>query len=308
MDGMDRQVTLSDGRKLGFRESGSRDGFPLFYFHGFPGSRKEAGLLNEIYPNGIAQGTSEQLSEGSGWRIFAIDRPGMGLSDFQPNRSLKDWPNDIEQFADLLGIARFTIIGISGGGPYAASCAWALRERVICAGIACGPDQLAGQETSNSFSARNRTALNLIRHFPWLNKSTYAASAFFLKRWPLMMLDSQMPSMPIHDQEALKIASVRETLSDSFLESLRQGSAGGAQEMKILCNPWGFDLGEIQTPVALWHGELDTIVPVIMGREIAAQIPNCRASFFDSDGHYSLLVNRGATILGDLHQITVAGR
>ncbi|HYY29717.1 MAG TPA: hypothetical protein VE860_17375 [Chthoniobacterales bacterium] len=39
------RVVLSDGRRLGYRATGAPDGDPLFYFHGFPGSRLEADLL-----------------------------------------------------------------------------------------------------------------------------------------------------------------------------------------------------------------------------------------------------------------------
>jgi len=284
------QITLSDGRKLGFTESGPINGLPLFYFHGFPGSRKEAGLLFD-------------QTRSSEWRIFAIDRPGMGLSDFMPGRTLRDWPSDVRQLADHLGFKRFSIIGISGGGPYAAVCAWALPERVICAGIACGPDQLDEQETLHKLGARNRTALQLLRYFPWLGKGSYAASAFVLKHWPLLMLDTHRHSLPRRDQMVLQENSVREALASSFVESLRQGSKGGAQELTILCSPWSFDLRSIQPPIALWHGELDTIVPVNMGRKIASLIPGCRSQFFSEDGHYSLLVTRSEAMLQGLREL-----
>ena len=289
---MERQVTLSDGRRLGITEFGPADGLPLFYFHGFPGSRKEAGLLFEDL-------------RSSEWRIIAVDRPGMGLSDFLPNRTLKDWPFDINELANQLGIGRFAIIGVSGGGPYAAVCAWALPERVICAGIAGGPDQLDEQETLFHLGAKNRAGLRMLRMFPWLGKGSYAASAFVLKHWPLLMLDSHQHTLPLRDQAVLKETAVRNALASSFVESLRHGSGGGAHELSILCRPWNFDLREIRTPIALWHGELDTIVPVGMGRKIASQIPQCRAAFFSEDGHYSLLVTRRESMLRDLRALAI---
>jgi pimeloyl-ACP methyl ester carboxylesterase len=97
------RVVLSDGRRLGYRATGAPDGDPLFYFHGFPGSRLEADLLCKD------AGTH-------GWRVFAIDRPGIGLSDFVPGRTLHDWPRDVEEFANALRIDHFTVIGVSGGG------------------------------------------------------------------------------------------------------------------------------------------------------------------------------------------------
>lgn len=39
-------VTLRDGRKLGFAQFGPKNAFPVFYFHGWPGSRLEAGFFD----------------------------------------------------------------------------------------------------------------------------------------------------------------------------------------------------------------------------------------------------------------------
>ena len=41
-------ITLPDGRQLGYAEYGNPEGKPIFYFHGFPGSRLEAGHLQKI--------------------------------------------------------------------------------------------------------------------------------------------------------------------------------------------------------------------------------------------------------------------
>ena len=49
-------------------------------------------------------------------RIISPDRPGHGTSTFQQDRRLIDYPNDISQLAKYLGIARYHVIGQSGGG------------------------------------------------------------------------------------------------------------------------------------------------------------------------------------------------
>jgi hypothetical protein len=52
--------------------------------------------------------------------------------------------------------------------------------------------------------------------------------------------------------------------------------------------------------VQLWHGQLDRNAPAAMGRFVAATIPNCRAHFYEDEGHLSLLVNHQEAILGAL--------
>src|SRR5438067_1134403 len=104
-------VSLRDGRQLGFAEWGDPAGAPVFFFHGMPSSR-----LNS-HADPAALDTHHA-------RWIAIDRPGMGLSAFQPRRMLLDWPEDVVQLADALGLDRFAVVGNSAGGPYAAACAF----------------------------------------------------------------------------------------------------------------------------------------------------------------------------------------
>src|SRR3546814_7781630 len=67
-----RTCPLPGARKLGYAEGGDREGAPVFYFHGFPGSRLEATLL-----------------PASGIRLIGVDRPGYGLSTARPYRKLR---------------------------------------------------------------------------------------------------------------------------------------------------------------------------------------------------------------------------
>src|SRR5581483_11056124 len=112
-----RQITLADGRRLAFCEYGVPHGKPIFYFHGWPGSRLEATL---------AEPTARRFNA----RLIGIDRPGMGGSDFKANRALLDWPLDVGELADALGFDRFAVAGVSGGGPYAL--ALARRTFYLC--------------------------------------------------------------------------------------------------------------------------------------------------------------------------------
>jgi pimeloyl-ACP methyl ester carboxylesterase len=112
-----RTIRLRDGRRLGYAEWGDPGGRPLLYFHGWPGSRVEGRL-------------GDEAAKAKGVGMIALDRPGMGLSDYQPRRTLVDWPDDVIQVAAALGLDRFAVLGISGGGPYAAACAWKLSEQL----------------------------------------------------------------------------------------------------------------------------------------------------------------------------------
>ena len=93
------RVELSDGRVLTYVEYGERTGRPVVYFHGCPGSRVEGALLD----SGACT---------LGLRLVAPDRPGMGESDFQRDRSFLDWANDVTELVDALGLEGFAVLGL----------------------------------------------------------------------------------------------------------------------------------------------------------------------------------------------------
>ena len=113
-------LTLPSGRVLGFAEFGAPKGTPLLFFHGFPSSRLEARGLDLI-------------ARKRGIRVLALDRPGFGLSSFQPGRRIVDWPNDVLEFVQHVQIKSFAVLGGSGGAPYALACAKALPADMLSA-------------------------------------------------------------------------------------------------------------------------------------------------------------------------------
>src|SRR4051794_27325018 len=103
-------IILQDGRKLGYAEYGDLEGKPLFYFHGWPVSR-------------LSGKSWDKAAKKLKVRFIAIDRPGIGLSDYKKDRKLLDWDSDVTELADQLKIKKISVLGQSGGGPYAAVCA-----------------------------------------------------------------------------------------------------------------------------------------------------------------------------------------
>jgi pimeloyl-ACP methyl ester carboxylesterase len=269
-----RVVGIGGARALGIAEFGEPQGRPIFYFHGCPGSRLEAGVL-------------AAAARRAGARLIAIDRPGIGLSPPQPRRQILDWPADVSHLADALGIHRFRVIGFSGGGPYAAACALRLRDRLIACSIVSGAGP-AGRALSALALSLPPLAIPLVRPFIrdqhrmrwWLRRVRW------LTRTP--------------DRESLARPDVEPIVAASVVEALRQGWRGVAREVRLLGQPWGFALEDLGMPVDLWHGEVDPIVPVGVSRAAARRLRHVRAEFVAGEAHKSMLVNRGDEILATL--------
>lgn len=272
-------LALRDGRRLGYAEFGAPGGWPVLYCHGFPASRLDARIGHET-------------AVRSGIRLIAPDRPGYGLSDFQPLRRLAGWPNDVVELADALALDRFGVLGISGGGPYAIACAAALPSRVMVAGIVCGLGRLDVREDTAGMSRFGRFSFALARSAPGLSQLFNRALAPALRRSPKLILKLLASSLPPPDAQVLADPEVFNLFADAFREGLRQGGRGVAHDMTLYALPWEIAVESIHVPCLLWHGAQDTTVPVAMGRRLAAAIPGCRARYYAGEGHFSLAVRR----------------
>ncbi len=283
----DRQITLSDGRRLAYNVYGKPSGPPVLYLHGFPGSRLEAGLVNS---------PAARL----GLRLVAPDRPGLGRSDSCPGRTLPDWAADVRQLADSLGWERFPVLGVSGGAPFALACAAGLRDRLSRVALMAGmapPDNPHGTRGMRLFG---RLELFLARHQPALASLFFRLAVAATLRHPRGLPGWAAGTLPEADRKVMQRPEIARLFQDSVRESVRQGCSADLEELGLLARPWGFRLGGIAVPVRLWHGEADITVPVGMSRFLASRLPRCQATYFPGEGHFSLPLNHAEAILDDL--------
>jgi len=152
-DKTNQTITLRDGRKLGYTEYGAPQGKTVFEFHGNPSSRLGSKFLDEA---------AKRLDA----RIIGIDRPGMGLADHKPGRKLLDWPDDVTELADALGIDRFAILGGSGGAPSVLACAYKIPERLTAVAVLFPPRPLDTPGAADSWSRSERLRAFLGRRGP----------------------------------------------------------------------------------------------------------------------------------------------
>jgi pimeloyl-ACP methyl ester carboxylesterase len=265
-------IQLRDGRTLGYAEYGDPAGKPAFMFHGFPGARLESAMAHES----AAQ---------HGVRLISIDRPGYGLSDFKPGRAFLDWPNDVVELATALGIDRFGVAGVSGGGPYVAACAYAIPERLtsICIISGVGPFDAPG--ATEGMGMQNKLLFGLGRRAPWLGGLVIRVMARTAKNASDKFIDQMAKAMPEPDRVVLQRPDIRAMMLADVRESFRQGSRGAVHELLMYARPWGFRLQDITAPVHLWQGTADKNVSPAMGRYQASAIPDCQATFCEGEGH-----------------------
>lgn len=282
-----KMITLPDGRNLGYAQFGEPTGFPIFFFHGWPGARLQ-GALADI--------PSKRL----GINLLAPDRPGFGLSDFQPNRQILDWAADMACLADHHNIDKFGVLGLSGGAPYALACAYKNPERLSSVGIVSGIGPSDVPNADEGISEENRRLARLSGLVPWIVTLILKRVARQRRLNPEKSFAKLLEGLPACDREALSRDEIRNKAMEASADSFQQGVKGHSWEMRLFGRPWGFSMTEVHTPVLLWHGDDDENVFPLTGKMQSRAIPECTAEFLPNEGHYSLYINHIDEILRKL--------
>jgi pimeloyl-ACP methyl ester carboxylesterase len=272
---------LSDGRALGYAEWG--DGAPVFGFHGTSLSR-----LAHL---------GEEAPRAAGVRLILVDRPGYGLSDEQPERTLLDWPRDIAELADGLGIDRFAVFGMSGGGPHAAACAFALGDRVSALGLVSSPAPVWDRpELRFSAPLHRRPLIELAQRDPELVARRLLEDC----RAELQRNGGGKGGGPEADRAVMADPEVRARLEAATRETIHRGPEGYARDLFLLyVSPWGFSPEQIEVPTHIWHGDADEAVSPRIAEFHKEAIPDSRLHMIPGAGHL-LLWSHAEEILSSL--------
>lgn len=268
-----RTIVLHDGRRVGIAEFGDTGGRPVFYFHGFLGSRLER----------IA---GDDILRRYGVRWIGVDRPGVGLSGIDEHGSYSDWAEDIGEVAEQLGIDRFGVMGWSAGAPLALAAAALLPQHIDRVAIAA---PVAAMDVEELRLAAPRAWLFQVRLASWL-------PGVMARR--LQQLDARRQAdprgfelatareQPPADAQALTRDDVVAMMATSRAEAFRQGTAGLVHDLLLMSRDWGFEYETIHAPVRIWHGEQDRIAPIVNAQYLAGAIPDAQLHPVKDAGHY----------------------
>lgn len=274
---------LPDTRILSYATYGSTNlSDPVvFLFHGLPGSR-------------ICGRGWDKLCQKLGARLITIDRPGYGLSTLA-NRRLVDWPSDVVALADHLQIERFSIIGASGGGPFALACARFIpAQRLRSTTVVCGIGSLESVlDTTPYLSWRlgglTHWTLSFIARyfiFPSVMRPYLTKDPSVLKRVLEDQCTTPEEKAIIHDTTS---ATNLDDAVVQYLEAFRQGTGGCKLDGVALTSEWGFNLKDVDGErVWLVHGDQDAVAPVANARWIDERLGGGRLTVLEGKTHFTI--------------------
>ncbi|XP_075638636.1 uncharacterized protein LOC142610648 [Castanea sativa] len=271
------RIKLSDGRHLAYKEHGvpkEKANYKIVYVHGFDSCRHDAVIAKTLSP---------EIVEELGIYVVSFDRPGYGESDPNPKRTVKSMALDIEELADQLGLgSKFYVIGFSMGGQVLWSCLKHIPHRVAGAGLLAPvvnywwpgfPGNLSG-EVYNQQLWQDQWAVRVAHYTPWLTYWWNTQKWFPSSSVAAHSTDILSPQ----DKELMAKFSGRE----NYMAQVRQQGEFESlhRDMIVGFGAWEFSPLDLENPfpnsegsVHLWHGDEDWIVPVMLQRYIAQQLP-----------------------------------
>ncbi|NRD20608.1 alpha/beta hydrolase [Winogradskyella eckloniae] len=272
MQKTEQHIILNDQRRLCFAEFGHPEGFPIIYFHGSQSSR-----LEMHYDMSFA--VTQHL------RVITIDRPGHGISDFNPEGTILSFAHDVKHLTEFLNIERFSVIGMSAGSAFALGFTYLFPKNIYKTSIVSSFAPY-NKDSKKHLNTAVKSMLTIAKHFPFLLKFLLKTTAKQINTNPKKALGSFLKIMSEPDKNVLKNDAVSLVIETMFKEAYRNGSEGIAHEISnILVKDWGFSLEDIQTPVTLWQGKKDNNVPYKWAELMKSKMNNATLKLYKDEGH-----------------------
>lgn len=272
-------VRLRDGRGLGFAEYGLPDGRPILWFHGTPGGRLQ------VPPK--ARG----IAAPAGIRLIGVERPGSGRSTPHLHQNILGFADDVADLADALGIDRFAVVGLSGGGPYVLGCAHRMPERVVAGALlgsvapAVGPDAVEGGAAQ--LAVMFRPLLEVLRR-PLGCVLARVIAAIRPVAWQVAP-PAIRTILTDHDAHVICEPLMLEAFVSDILEASRHRLQAPVCDAVLFGREWGFSPRDIRVPIRLWHGDADPLVPLAHAEHLAAIIPDTALRVRHGESHVGCL-------------------
>jgi pimeloyl-ACP methyl ester carboxylesterase len=273
----DHTLTVADGRTVGYAIYGDPAGRPVVNCHG--------GLVS-----GHDVSPAHELARNLKLCVISPDRPGINRTDRLLDHGLLQWVRaDLRPLLDHLEVGQIGVMGWSEGGQYALAAAYELADRVSGCAVIAGCPPLDDPATFKQLNHLDRAFVRLARRAPIV----------------LRGITRCMRSAAQHAGGALLRASLRGQPNDEatavrgqgrwFSKVMGEGVAnprGVVDEYLAFAAPWGFLPEDVTTPVRIYQGTADTLVPEEWGEVLTSRIPNASLALYPDEGHFIALTRR----------------
>jgi pimeloyl-ACP methyl ester carboxylesterase/DNA-binding winged helix-turn-helix (wHTH) protein len=202
-------------------------------------------------------------------RVVRYDERGNGMSQRDvPDVSFDTWIHDLETVVDAAGLDRFSLLGISRGGPIALAYAVKHPERVSHL-VLYGAFAAGLNHVGTPHEKEERRALTSLARLGWGLKNPA-----FCKMFTCLFIPEATPE---HEQ---------------WFDELQRVSTSPENAARLWERDSGIDvrpqLRQVRVPTLVMHCDHDHVVPPERGQFLAAEIPGARYVSLPSANHLIL--------------------
>lgn len=269
----DHEMHLADWRKITWREYGDPNGFPVLALHGTPGSRLKYRLAhNKAMQRGL--------------RLITPDRWGYGGTDSPKEPSLAAFADDAMALMLHCNAYRFSVIGVSGGGPFAAALAARYSSNVARLALVAPVAELADPQMTGKMGLFHRFCFRGMPRVPGAVRATFSCLRAVAMLSPPLAATLAIVRAGPSDKKTMRPRSMRRLLGLTFAEGLRNGSSGPVIDMNLFARKWEFEAKTITGEVQVWLGNEDRNVPVPAAVALGNAMPNSKVTLTNGQGHF----------------------
>jgi pimeloyl-ACP methyl ester carboxylesterase len=275
-----RRIELPDGRALAWDDVGDPEGAPVVYLHGLPDSR-------------LARHPDDSLAEQAGVRLLAVDRPGAGDSDLDPEATHTSLGDDLGVLLDALGLGSAALLGWSSGGLAALGAAVALGDRASAVALVATVPPAEAYDDAAVVAALGPSRRPLVEMAQEAPAAEVAAEVA-----PYLVPDPVDRALALGHvvggggevgrRERAAVPGAAEALAAGLVAGIARGTAALEQDLRLQLSP-GLDLARIRTRVLLYHGGRDGVSPPEVGTWLAQHLPQAVLEVVPDAGHHLLL-------------------
>ncbi|MFB9222568.1 alpha/beta fold hydrolase [Paracoccus cavernae] len=250
-----------NGRAIFYIDEGPRDG-RVVVFIGGAGTSLEAFQLTEF-----ARSSREAL----GLRVISVERNGFGESAFDPALGYGDYNAEILAVLAHLGVERFAVMAISGGGAYAAHLAAAVPDRVISLHLGAAVARTLPTRSDPKACASDPAEV----------KASSEKAVLSPKEW------WAVPGSPVLVVPGWQTRAYADATRSFYIDGANEGAAALAHERLLICGGNAVvDAAKITAPTYLYYGDADKAVTPEEMRQWQEALPNiARATLYPDEGH-----------------------
>ncbi len=251
-------------------------------FHSLTGTHPDYGIAGE-----------------KGVRLIVPERPGSHGSDPLPGRTFLDWAEDVRQLADDLRFETFSLVGFSAGTPYVLACAEQIPERIAHITLVSCMAPVRSLDDLSGMIPLNHTAMRLGHRSPELLAEFMSVFLNDLEQDSNSYFDRVAEHQPATDIAVLEHLQTKEYFLQSFQDAAKENFHTLCDEIILCAADWPLDLSRYTGHTSIWHGLDDPLVPISMGRRIAAMLHEPNIHFVEHQGNY-LIYGQWDAILSEL--------